>query len=368
MSKAIQKISIHGYKSIHRLDRLELHHLNILIGANGCGKSNFVNFLKLLYKITQQRLGYYINKHGGADAHLFKGPKTTPMITGVIEFEKAAWEFHLEPTADHRLIFKDEQIRFYQGQSFQIETIGSGNNESKLKHYVENGQFKQVASKIYTAMNASKFYHFHDTSATAAIKRRHSLRNNEYLHTDAGNLAAFLHRILQEDKPRYELIRDTIRLAAPFFDDFKLRPNNPPNGDTLIELEWRQRHTDFPFHSSQLSDGVLRFMGLAVALLQPDPPSIMIFDEPELGLHPEALEILAGLLKQATFRSQIIVATQSAALLNYFEPEDLIVIDRDKGASVFRRLASEELSEWLKDYTLSELWQKNIFEGGPVHE
>ncbi|MDM8551987.1 AAA family ATPase [Desulfobacterales bacterium HSG2] len=132
--------------------------------------------------------------------------------------------------------------------------------------------------------------------------------------------------------------------------------------------ERTQRHTDFPFHPSQLSDGTLRFICLATALLQPDPPTAMFFDEPELGLHPEAIRILAGLLRQAESRTQIIAATQSATFLNYFRPEDVIVTDRENGESVFRRLSSENLNEWLDEYSLGELWQKNVFEGGPGYE
>ena len=368
MQKAIKKITINGFKSIQKLDNLELRNLNILIGANGCGKSNFVNFFALLREMVRKRLRFYVNKHGGADAHLFKGPKTTAMIVGIIEFENGLWEFRLEPTTDNRLIFNNELIRFNQNESPESETIGVGHSESELKTCSEQGDYKQVASGMYAAIKTSMLYHFHDTSSTAAVKRRHTVRDNEYLHTDAGNLAAFLHQIRQLDQSRYQLIRDTIRLAAPFFDDFKLRPINVHNGDSMIELEWRQRHTDFPFHSSQLSDGILRFICLVTALLQPAPPSIMIFDEPELGLHPEALGILASLIKQAALQRQIIVATQSASLLNYFESDDLIVIDRDRGASVFRRQASQNMAEWLEEYTLGELWQKNIFEGGPVYE
>ncbi len=154
------------------------------------------------------------------------------------------------------------------------------------------------------------FYHFHDTSAMARVRRPHTVRDNERLRADGGNLAAFLLALRGKDQGRYELIRDTIRLAAPFFDDFKLRPNQLDNGDAMIQLEWLQTLMDYPFHPSQLSDGTLRFICLAAALLQPDPPPAMFFDEPELGLHPEALGVLSGLFQQAATRTQIFAATQ----------------------------------------------------------
>jgi predicted ATPase len=138
----------------------------------------------------------------------------------------------------------------------------------------------------------------------------------------------------------------------------------------MIQLEWRQKDSDYPFLASHLSDGTLRFICLATALLQPSPPATMVFDEPELGLHPFALTLLANLFEVAARRTsqQVIVSTQSAPLVNEFEPEDVIVVERAEGESVFRRLDSAKLSGWLEDYTLGELWQKNVFGGGPRNE
>jgi predicted ATPase len=138
----------------------------------------------------------------------------------------------------------------------------------------------------------------------------------------------------------------------------------------MIQLEWRQKDSDYPFLASHLSDGTLRFMCLATALLQPSPPATMLFDEPELGLHPYALTLLANLFKQAAkgTSQQVIVSTQSAQLVNEFEPEDIVVVERTQGESVFGRLESAKLSGWLEDYTLGELWQKNVFGGGPRNE
>ena len=118
----------------------------------------------------------------------------------------------------------------------------------------------------------------------------------------------------------------------------------------------------------RLSDGTLRFICLTTALLQPDPPSAIIIDEPELGLHPYAIEILAELIEATARKTQLIVSTQSPALLDYFEPKDIIIVNRKKGASVFERLNKEDLSTWLKDYSLGDLWRKNIIAGGPDYE
>ena len=132
---------------------------------------------------------------------------------------------------------------------------------------------------------------------TAAIRRTCSVRDNERLREEGGNLAAFLLMLRDQHQRTYEKIRDIVRLAAPFFDDFKFRPK-PSNGDTNLQLEWTQKGSDYPFLVTQLSDGTLRFMALTTALLQPNPPSTILLDEPELGLHPYALNLLAALLKR----------------------------------------------------------------------
>ena len=196
------------------------------------------------------------------------------------------------------------------------------------------------------------------------MRRTCSVRDNEYLRPDAANLAAFLLMLHEEHSNVYAKVRDAIRLATPFLDDFKFRPK-VSNGDQVLQLEWTQKDSDYPFHAGQLSDGTLRFIALTTALLQPNPPNTILLDEPELGLHPYALTLLAELLKKAATNTQVIVSTQSASLLDNFEPEDVIVVEREDGASTFKRLSSVELEEWLKDYSLGELWEKNIFGGRP---
>jgi predicted ATPase len=198
----------------------------------------------------------------------------------------------------------------------------------------------------------------------APMRRTGSVRDNEYLRPDAGNLAAFLLMLRDQHQRTYEKIRDIVRLAAPFFDDFKFRPR-PSNGDTTLHLEWTQKGSDYPFLVTQLSDGTLRFIALTTALLQPNPPSTILLDEPELGLHPYALNLLAALLKEAAINTQVIVSTQSAPLLDNFEAEDIIVVEREDGGSTFRRQSSAELEEWLKNYSLGELWEKNVLGGRP---
>ncbi len=374
MSLGIEKLTIRGFKSIRALENLELRPLNVLIGANGAGKSNFVSFFAMLSALVEKNLQEYVSEHGGADAHLHLGPKVTSELIGELHFPPNRYAFTLKRSVREKLFFSAEHPCYNDS----VHSFGSGHAEAKLKDHKDDpgliGPYG-VEHFVYKRVSSWTVYHFHDTGEKAKVRASGSVRDNERLRSDANNLAAFLLRLSdgragikrKRDTASYALIRDAVRLVAPFFDDFKLRPQ--PNGaDETVLLEWTQKGSNYPFHPSQLSDGTLRFICMATALLQPDPPDTMLFDEPELGLHPFALNVLGGLLKQAATRTQVVVSTQSAPLLDQFSPEDIIVVDRRNGASTFRRLDRAQLEEWLEQYSLGELWQKNVFDGGPAHE
>ncbi len=370
MSRSIKKLTIEGYKSIRKLEDFELRSLNVLIGANGSGKSNFVGFFRLLRELVEQRLQQAVITEAGADRCLYLGPKVTQRLAAKIYVGPSGYEFTLVPTVDNRLIFAQEAAVFKTEWTVEQMSLGSGHAEAQLKSHKDDRALLAISHgaphDVFNAASDSVVYHFHDTSATAGVRRQRPINDNEFLRPDANNLAAFLYRIRQTDASHYAKIRDVVRLAAPFFDDFKLRP--VPDKPEMIQLEWLQKDSDYPFLPSQLSDGTLRFICLATALLQPSLPATMLFDEPELGLHPYALTLLGNLFQQAAKRTQVIVSTQSAPLLNEFAPEDVIVVERTHGESTFRRLEPAQLSEWLQEYALGELWQKNVLGGRPQTE
>ncbi len=367
MAETIKKLTIEGYKSIRKLEDFPLGALNVLIGANGAGKSNFVGFFRLLRELIEQRLQVALATiEGGADACLYLGPKVTERFGAKLYFGKNGYEFSLVPTPDNRLVFSSETAVFLGNfDPNHRESLGSGHFEAKLKNKGD-----AVPAHVFKAVSSWVVYHFHDTSINAAVRRPRALNDDQTFRQNAENLAPFLYRIQKTNPRSYASIRDVVRLAAPFFDDFHLRPI--PTSPDMIQLEWRQKDSDYPFRAHQLSDGTLRFICLATALLQPNRPATVLFDEPELGLHPYALTLLGNLFKQAVAHygdsRQVIISTQSATLLNEFAPEDIIVVERAHGESTFRRLNPAELSEWLEDYTLGELWQKNILGGRPREE
>lgn len=363
--KPLDKISIAGFKSIREAE-VELRPLNVLIGANGAGKSNFVAVFRLLHELINERLQLHVRKAGGADSLLHFGRKHTEAIRLELAFKRNGYICQLDPTAEDGLVFGHEEV-WFRGQGYSkpyTDFLGSGQLETRLVEASRASPEVGIADHVIRAFQSWRLYHFHDTSDSAKVKQTGDLDDNEALRADAGNLAAFLYLLRERHEDHYRNIVETIRLVAPFFDDFRLRPD--PLSPRKIRLEWQERGSDTYFGADALSDGTLRFICLATLLLQPRPPTTILLDEPELGLHPFALHILADLFQSTAVRTQLIVSTQSVTLVNQLEPEHIIVVDRAGSESTFRQVTEPEIASWMDDYALGELWEKNVLGGRPA--
>ena len=361
--KKLDRIKITNYKSIRDLD-LELSDLNVFIGANGSGKSNFIGAFKFLNHLIEGNLQTYTAAQGGADIILHFGRKHSEDISFSLSFNNGVngYECRLAAGAEDNFIFNYEDVSFfgnYKGRvGLHTDSLGKGHLESKL-----STTSIPIAEYVLSNLESWKLYHFHDTSDSAKVKQTGDLEDNRFLRPDARNLAAFLYRLEKNNKDYFDNIQDAIRLVAPFFDRFTLQPSelNPDK----IRLEWLEKGSDAYFNASVLSDGTLRFICMATLLLQPQLPSVILVDEPELGLHPSAISVLANLLQSAAKRTQVLISTQSVTLVNHFEPQDVVVVEREEGQSVFRRLDKADMTNWLDDYSLGDLWEKNVIGGRP---
>lgn len=358
---SVRSLTITGYKSIRELRDFGLTDLNVLIGANGAGKSNFINLFRLLNEMYEQNLQVYVQKQGGPDALLHFGRSTTDKLHAEFYFSANGYKFNLVPTADNRLIFENEYSWFggVYWSTNRHALLGQGHAESALKDAKDD-----YSSYVRPSVQNWRVYHFHDTSETAKVKQRHAANDNLRLKIDAANLAAYLRMLKNDHEPEYRRIVETIRLVMPFFDDFVHRSGDPE----YVELEWTQKgKPDTPFKAHMLSDGSLRFICLATLLLQPVSllPDTILIDEPELGLHPYAITVLVDIFKQVSESRQLIVSTQSVELVNELSPQDVIVVDQEDGASTFKRYTEDELSGWLEEYAMGEIWKRNILGGRP---
>lgn len=361
----LDNIKIAGFKSIGE-QSIDLGRLNVMIGANGAGKSNLIGVFRLLNEIVNQNLQRSVGTAGGAEKLLHFGRKRTDKIVARLRFGRNAYLCELIPTAEDGLVFGAELV-FFKGMGYEnpySEELGAGHEESKLRTAVTKSHRKTIAHHVLKAFESWKIFHFHDTSDSSRMKRTNDLADNRRLRADASNLAAFLYRLQETDRDIFEKITDTVSLVAPFFSRFDLAPEviNPDK----IRLRWLEHGSDAYFDASALSDGTLRFICLSTLLLQPEPPTTVLIDEPELGLHPYAINVLADLLRSAATRTQILVSTQSVTLVNQLSPEEIIIVDRVDGASQFRRLDADDVSSWLDDYALGDLWEKNVFGGRPA--
>lgn len=355
----LSRIVLRGFKSIRECD-LELRELNVLIGPNGAGKSNFIGFFRLIQQMLEGNLQRYVSKQGGPDALLHFGRKKTEQIHAELYFGNNGYKFTLEPTQDNRMMFAEENFWWNMKGDW---TISSGHFETEVE---SQKRFTRIYDYTVPPMKSWRLYHFHDTSDSALVKQRHGINDNLYLRPDARNLAAFLYLLKDQHPSHYKRIVKTVRLVAPFFGDFLLRPQ--PDSKDQIELEWTEKGEDVPFKAHLLSDGTLRFICLTTVLMQPEElqPETILIDEPELGLHPFAINLLASLLRSTSKNKQVIVSTQSTDLLNEFSSEDVVVADRTEGYTHLHRLDPKALDAWLNEYSLGELWQKNVLGGRPT--
>lgn len=364
----LNKLKINGYKSIKSLE-LELKPLNILIGSNGVGKSNFIGFFKFMKKILDKDLQTYTAEQGGANKILHFGSKVTSEIYFALQFIPNGYKATLLPTANDRFIFKEELTFFF------ADTIGYSGGTKAYTLNNNGGENSKLPNRAHTMSSEGhivryiqdwKVYHFHDTSSTARVKQTCNINDCTVLSPDGANISAFLRCIREQSQKSYEQIVKTIQRVAPFFQDFILEPE--VNNNDTIKLKWKHKGTDEYFDANDLSDGTLRFICLTTLLLQPNLPTIILLDEPELGLHPYALKILAGMFKKISKKTQIIASTQSVTLADNFDIEDIIVANRKDNQSVYERLEKEKYKEWLSEYSLGEIWQKNLIGGVPTYD
>ncbi len=355
----IEYIQIEGFKSI-RSANLKLGHVNVFIGSNGSGKSNFISFFKLLHAILNQQLQRFVIEEK-ADNLLYFGRKHTEQLYGKLYFTKDkknnnGYWFKLAPTREGGLFIEEE---------------GFGYNVTNESDYLNYFNFKNSLESVLPTQNGYRYdylndylsnlqiYHFHDTSSTSMLRRACDINDNRFLRSDGRNLPAFLFLLKKVHPKIFARLERTIQSVAPYIDRLILEPRQlKPNE---IELRWVDNgDLESEFSAYQFSDGTLRFIALATVLMQPSPPSVIIIDEPELGLHPHAISKLAGLIEAISHETQIIISTQSVNLVDCFSPDQVFAVDREDNQSVFQKLDSEKLQKWLEDSPLGELWERNI--------
>ena len=370
MSSSLDQLTMRGFKSIRELKDFELKNLNILIGANGAGKSNLISFFRMLQSLMRGGLADYIRNNGGISGILYNGRQVTSQMDFEAIFNRGSYRFSIMPRPDEGADFElvndvctaedgfDKPLRFGSSRDYSSGQI----KDRQIEESSDILMYSKHADPVYIAVNSWAIYHFHNTGFDARMRHAEIVEDNKYLRDNASNIAPVLLRLRKEAPRSYKEILDACRLVTPFLEDFLLEPQRH-GPETKVSLTWRTKGSDYPMQPYHLSDGSIRFICLATALLQPEPPSMIIVDEPELGLHPQAIDILCELIEHAASRTQVIVATQSVLLLNHFAIEDIVVVNRKDGQSIFERLEHGDFNVWLEEYSVGELWVKNVIRG-----
>lgn len=364
----IKEISISGLKSIKHLDCFLPGQINLLIGPNGAGKSNLVFFFNMLSWMVKSpnRFQEKVAEWGNASGLLFRGQKETSDILGHLGIETEAglneYAFRLHAVGGDKLIFAEERVRFTNPQigagKAEWKSIGDGGKESKL---FEQKSTDRTIKVVEALLKRIYVYQFHDTGPSSKIRNSWSRGDGENLKDDAGNLGSFLLHLQENHSAHYTRLIRYIREVIPDFHDFQF----PDNGPVL--LQWREKNADYLFSSYQASDGMLRFFALVALLSQPPEKMapVIFIDEPELGLHPQAIVFLASLIRSASKHSQLFISTQSPGLVSQFEPEEIVVVEKKEGISTYQKQDREKLQSWLDEFTMGEIWNHNLIGGRP---
>ncbi len=355
MRPMLKRLTINGFRSI-RQTALDLRDLNVLVGPNGVGKSNLVACFRLLNEMMGRRLQQYLHATGRAGTNLHYGPEQVPQMELELHFEVEngtdTYVLKLARVAGDTMMFSEETLIFHQTgyPSPKVVELGGGHPETRVGQKAEEGDI--TAKTIRYLLNRCRVFNFHDMSPGARVRQRCFAGDNRWIMPDAANLPAVLYRLKQERLPVYERIVEQTRRLAPFFDDFELAPSESRD----IHLNWRHRDSGTLFGPQQFSDGTLRAICLVSLLLQPrdSMPLLMVLDEPEMGLHPQALDVVASLFRQARRHAQIIATTHSSTFLDSFEPEDVLIVERRNGATSFHRHGGPALDAWVDEYSMGE--------------
>lgn len=380
---------------------LELRALNVLIGPNGSGKSNLLDCIGLLQS-APEKLAETIRTEGSVQEWLWKGSKnTTARVESIVtwpqlglrhsfEFQEAALRFEIK---NERIEYaeareQEKEPEFLFGNRNGVPTIGQLNEEVGFSDdYPEGSSPYLYYERTYRNINRGDLnpeqsilsqrrdpelypeltylvrkYKQIRLYREWTFGRRNPARDwqdtagpNDFLTDSADNLALMLNRF-QNDP---EVAPRIVELMNELYDGITNFNVQVFGGRMQIRLT----ENKFSIPASRLSDGTLRFLGLLVILLHPMPPPLICLEEPELGLHPDAVVAVGKLIKEASTRTQLIVTTHSRMLIDTLtdSPEDVIVCGKRDGSTVMERLKSEELANWLTQYgSLGNLWSRGF--------
>ena len=384
-----EAIHIQGFRRLADVP-LKLRPLNVLIGANGCGKSSLLDVFSLLAASAAGELKPRMKDIGGVDSNLSLLPNADVEKSKFMRFELDrqvtdyaplryalalrpagnTYEITDESLTQHNDLSKPKPMAHLQSahgrvQYFDTElarlvrpTWEFDDSESALS---QAGKMYAEPERFRTTLASSTYYHALDVGPRAPVRLPQQMREAFLPGKDGEDLVTCLYWMREASPERYEIIEDTLRVAFGSFERLKF----PPVASGMLALTWKDKEFTQPFYLHQLSEGTLRFLWLVTLLYSPGLTEVTLLDEPEVSLHPELLSVLTTCLREASKRTQLIVATHADRLVRYLKPEDIVTFDVDEGVTTATRAEDLALEAWLKDYTLDQLWEHGRIGGRP---
>jgi len=367
-------ISIKGFRRLADVE-LELRPLNVLIGANGIGKSSFLDALSLLSSAAHGSLSRAISDLGGMSALVTydRGPGLSFDISMEVKDHaplRYALRLKLQGTgysiveevlrqgSFKHMVSHPGSVRYFNVLDKLVEpTWDHDPLETSLS---EVPRVLEEPGDFRSRLASSTFYHLLNVEPRSPVRVPQPIRPATLPGKDGEDLVSCLYNLRESDRDRFEAIEDALHAAFPGFE----RLDFPPIAAGTLAMTWRDKNFSQPFYTHQLSEGMLRFLWLATLLQSPGLTALTLIDEPEVSLHPELLNLLADLFREASRRTQLVIATHSDRLVRFLKPEEVIVMDAtDDGMAQLTWADKLDLKEWLDEYSLDEVWRRGLIGG-----
>ena len=370
----IERFQIIGFKRLSKID-LEMRPLMVMVGANGVGKTSFLDAISLLAASAKGSLNQTLSGMGGAAEVLTRGSMgdiTLQSSMGVPNYQPLEYSLSLSPQGQGYAISEEMLTQAREGYEVPFKHIESVSGDH---HYYDPDRrlvrpnweqdslesclsqvpkMFQEPEELRRALSSATHYHVLDVGKRAPVKLPQQLRPAALPGENGEDLAPFLYNLRETDGDRYEVIQDSLKAAFPGFEALSF----PPVAAGMIAMTWKDKAFRNPFYCHQLSEGTLRFLWLASLLQSRNLPAITMIDEPEVSMHPELLAILADLMREASTQSQVVVATHSDRLIGFLDPKEVAVMDLgEDGSASITWADSLDLEHWLREYSLDQVWQ-----------
>ncbi len=369
------EIRIEGFRRLADID-LDLHPLCVLIGANGVGKTSFLDVFALLASSARGALNEKLIDFAGMASILTYGradhvslglsmdvagyaPLEYRLVLGpkgqsyAIAEEGLTQQRDPKPPPFKHIQSRGEDVRYFEVESHKL-TRPTWNHNPLETSLAQVPKMFQEPEELRGTLASSTFYHVLDVGPRAPVRLPQPMRPAQLPGKDGEDLLSCLYYLRETDRSRFEAVEDTLRSAFPGFE----RLDFPPVAAGTLSMAWKDRAFSRPIYPHQLSEGTLRFLWLIALLQSPQLTAVTLLDEPEVSLHPELLSVLADLLREASQRTQIIVATHSDRLVRFLQTSEVVVMDLDEDGLTKMTWADQlDLDRWLDEYTLDEVWR-----------